>query len=428
MEELPPWKGRLLLIFGGVLGLHRLYIRQIPEAFIYFSTFGVFLLGCLYDSFFFRQDIDNYNELVREYKDPQNKEKYKKGRMQTAQMRYVAFSFNRFLFSVLYGFWIGVLTWLAASVTFGWTDIDHVPFICVLSSGVTAGIYLIGQCGGQTRELSYIWLAAFSSSFLLIRIVHVTVFRALFIAAIIATVIGNRSARMRSIRRRHSLKHFVFWASLYCMLMCVIILGCSRKIMDKQITATRPGNFRETASVGSLIRDRFFDTKRVHSFFHGDPKIEYHSKSASDDADEYKNYEKSNGFWEKVWSGEMFDEITGAAHLTKIDWAELTTVFIIDIFRGESRVIDGKSTIEPFQWAAWRNYLIHKFDFEPLVSDDILKSQCKKWLSDNDSAEKANIFPIFEKHIIIFFQKRREKEYKDYAALATRKACASLMS
>ncbi|CAB3408172.1 unnamed protein product [Caenorhabditis bovis] len=386
MEELPPWKGRLLLIFGGVLGLHRLYIRQIPEAFIYFSTFGVFLLGCLYDSFFFRQDIDNYNELVREYKDPQNKEKYKKGRMQTAQMRYVAFSFNRFLFSVLYGFWIGVLTWLAASVTFGWTDIDHVPFICVLSSGVTAGIYLIGQCGGQTRELSYIWLAAFSSSFLL------------------------------------------FWASLYCMLMCVIILGCSRKIMDKQITATRPGNFRETASVGSLIRDRFFDTKRVHSFFHGDPKIEYHSKSASDDADEYKNYEKSNGFWEKVWSGEMFDEITGAAHLTKIDWAELTTVFIIDIFRGESRVIDGKSTIEPFQWAAWRNYLIHKFDFEPLVSDDILKSQCKKWLSDNDSAEKANIFPIFEKHIIIFFQKRREKEYKDYAALATRKACASLMS
>lgn len=38
---------------------------------------------------------------------------------------------------------------------------------------------------------------------------------------------------------------------------------------------------------------------------------------------------------------------------------ELTTTFIVDVLRSEARVIDGSSTIEPFKWALWRNYLIH---------------------------------------------------------------------
>ncbi|PIO75291.1 TM2 domain protein [Teladorsagia circumcincta] len=56
-------KARILLMFGGVVGLHRLYLEQIPETFIYISTGGVFLLGVLYDSFFLGKQVEFYNML-----------------------------------------------------------------------------------------------------------------------------------------------------------------------------------------------------------------------------------------------------------------------------------------------------------------------------------------------------------------------------
>ncbi|CAI5437714.1 unnamed protein product [Caenorhabditis angaria] len=395
MEEVQPWKARLLLIAGGIFGIHRLYIRQFPEAFVFFSTAGVFLLGCLYDSFVFRFDVEAYNLQCLE-----NEEKdYRKPRQKTL----INYSLTRFLYSVLYGTWIGILAWLACSVTFGWSDINHVPFIFVLAVGVSAGVYIIGQCGGQSRELSYIWISAFSAIFILIRLAQCQVFKALFFTSIISTVIANRSVKIR--KRALTWKHFLFWVSLFLMLVCVIVLGCSRKIMDKQITATRPGNFRETSSIGSLLRDRFFDPKKVHEFFKTSPIIEYNKSNNEKMRTKNEKVKKENGLWDRIWSGEMFDDFTGAAHLTKIDWIELFTVFIVDILRAETKVVENpKSPIEPLQWAAWRNYLIHKFSLKPLVNDEKIKSSCKSWSQQNPTIKK-------------------ERESKDFAAKATRKAC-----
>uniref|UniRef100_A0A8R1HMF2 TM2 domain-containing protein n=1 Tax=Caenorhabditis japonica TaxID=281687 RepID=A0A8R1HMF2_CAEJA len=407
---------RCLIIIGGIFGVHRLYLRQIPEAFVFFSTLGVFLIGWLYDSFMFRYEVEEYNNSLLNCDEngrEREKEKYKKGKLLAAQSKLVDFSFTRFLYSVLYGSYIGFATWLACTVTFGWTDINSIPFIGLVAMGVTAGIYIIGQCGGQSRELAYIWLAAFSSFFIMIRLAQMTVFRATFLSAIVSTVIGNRSAKVR--KRRHTWKHFLFWSSLYLMLICVILLGCSRKVADKQVTATRPGTFSQTISVGSLLRDRIFEPKKVYSFFAGNPLIEYHSKA---DRKSTKNSPKKGGklaekssIWQRIWSGEMFDELTGAAHLTKIDWIELTTTFIVDVLRAESRVVDKSSTVEPFKWALWRNYLIHNFSLDPLVADDRLHVECKRW----QTTEKAA-------------RKNEAGKEQDFGVLATRQACSTFMS
>ncbi|EFP12674.1 hypothetical protein GCK72_002444 [Caenorhabditis remanei] len=419
--EVKPWIVRLILIVGGLFGAHRLYLKQVPEAFVFFSTLGVVLIGWLYDSFMFKYEVNAYNQLIKQSDDNKEKEKWKSvvsekspkpilpvfrnGKLQLAQSRFVEFSFTRFLYSVLYGSYIGLATWLACTVTFGWTDINLIPFICVVALGITAGIYIIGQCGEQSRELSYIWLASFSSMFIMVRLAQTTVFRAIFLTAIVSTVIGNRSAKIK--RRRHTWKHFLFWSSLFMMLVCVILLGCSRKVADKQVTATRPGTFRETTSVGSLLRDRVFDPKKVHSFFEGNPIIEYHSKSDSKSKPPTKNH-KNVSFWQQVWSGELFDELTGAAHLTKIDWIELTTTFIVDVLRAEARVIDKSSTVEPFKWALWRNYLIHRFSLDPLTSDDRLRAECKKWQKEQKS--------------------KRGNEEKDYKILAAKQGCSTFQS
>ncbi|UMM13168.1 hypothetical protein L5515_001583 [Caenorhabditis briggsae] len=404
-KDVKPWVVRIILIVGGILGAHRLYLKQVPEAFVFFSTFGVFLIGWLYDSFMFKYEVDAYNQLINLNKENKDKEKWKNGRLQTAQSKFVEFSLTRFLYSVLYGLYIGIGTWLACTLTFGWTDINSIPFVSVVALGITAGVYIIGHCGGQSRELSFIWISSFSSMFLMVRVFQSAVFRSIFIASIVSTLVGNRTAKNK--RSRHTWRHFLFWSSLFMMLVCVILLGCSRKIGEKQITATRPGSFRETTSVGSLMRDRIFDSKKVYSFFEGNPIIEY-SISDSSQTERSTASKKSNSFWQHVWSGELFDELTGAAHLTKIDWVELTMTFIVDVLRAEARVINKSSTVEPFKWALWRNYLIHRFSLDPLVSDDQIRSECKKWQQEQNQ--------------------KRESSEKDFSMIAAKRGCATFQS
>lgn len=164
------------------------------------------------------------------------------------------------------------------------------------------------------------------------------------------------------------------------MLVCVILLGCSRKVADKQVynhwletflellkqenhekssfssfrwlpRVQEPSRKRHLSEVFSeidfSIRRRstgtlFHSKSRKYkflkvvllpseipmpfSFFEGSPLIEYHSKS---DYSKDKKAAKSDGkssFWQQIWSGELFDEFTGAAHLTKIDWVRFLEI------------------------------------------------------------------------------------------------------
>lgn len=64
-----PTLARFFLCIGGVFGVHRLYIDQVFESLIYFSTFGVFFLGPVYDVFYLNRLVQNYNDEQRYLKE-----------------------------------------------------------------------------------------------------------------------------------------------------------------------------------------------------------------------------------------------------------------------------------------------------------------------------------------------------------------------
>ncbi|VDM69145.1 unnamed protein product, partial [Strongylus vulgaris] len=97
-------KARMLLMVGGIAGLHKLYLEQVPEAFVYISTGGIFLLGTLYDSFYIGQQVDLYNML--KLGEGEELKKYKNGRLMANLSRIVPFSIPRFMASVAYAVWL----------------------------------------------------------------------------------------------------------------------------------------------------------------------------------------------------------------------------------------------------------------------------------------------------------------------------------
>ncbi|KAK6727637.1 hypothetical protein RB195_005371 [Necator americanus] len=130
-------KARILLMVGGVVGLHKLYLEQVPEAFVYISTGGVFLLGTLYDSFYIGKQVDFYNML--KLGEDEELKKYRNGKLMTNLSRMVPFSIPRFLASVGYAVWLGFLCWTAGSVTFGRSASDSLLMVSALAAAVTAG-------------------------------------------------------------------------------------------------------------------------------------------------------------------------------------------------------------------------------------------------------------------------------------------------
>lgn len=45
---------------GGIFGAHRLFLRQVPEAFVFFSTIGVFFIGELFRLYIVKKRKKNF--------------------------------------------------------------------------------------------------------------------------------------------------------------------------------------------------------------------------------------------------------------------------------------------------------------------------------------------------------------------------------
>lgn len=60
-------RARAWLMVGGQFGLHHLYMDEPLEAFIYFSTAGLFLMGVLFDAFAIHSIVRRRNALLRRF-------------------------------------------------------------------------------------------------------------------------------------------------------------------------------------------------------------------------------------------------------------------------------------------------------------------------------------------------------------------------
>ncbi|KJH46671.1 TM2 domain protein [Dictyocaulus viviparus] len=132
-----PLKARILLMTGGIFGLHRFYLDEIPEAFIFFSTGGVFLLGVVYDSFYINKYVDLYN--MKKLGEVGEIKKFKNGKLLANLSKMVRFSLLRFSTSVAYAVWLGFLCWLAGSVMLGRIEYGSLVMTSALAAAVAIG-------------------------------------------------------------------------------------------------------------------------------------------------------------------------------------------------------------------------------------------------------------------------------------------------
>jgi len=55
------WIGYVLLLLGGIFGIHKFYLGQWVWGLIYLFTGGIFLIGCLVDLFTLPSQVRLYN-------------------------------------------------------------------------------------------------------------------------------------------------------------------------------------------------------------------------------------------------------------------------------------------------------------------------------------------------------------------------------
>ncbi|GMR52809.1 hypothetical protein PMAYCL1PPCAC_23004, partial [Pristionchus mayeri] len=228
----PPVKsvqlGRLLLMGGGLLGLHKVYVNRLPEAFIRLSTLGIGMIGLFYDSFTIASDVQHFNDSME-----------KKGTKKASKAAvHIPFSIPRFVSSLLFACWLGFLAWAAASLTYAKHDQQGGRMMAGLTVAVTLGIYIAGNCGEQRRTLYEIF---FTVSGVLPVVMGPFLgwspLQAVAVAASIGTIVGNRTAkRAESSEDRLSRVHFVLWTSIFLLNTVLLVDGLDRQCLRREFT------------------------------------------------------------------------------------------------------------------------------------------------------------------------------------------------
>ncbi|VDN29236.1 unnamed protein product [Gongylonema pulchrum] len=312
-------RARLLLMFGGPLGLHLLYLHEPLEAYVYFATFGFFLLGVFFDVFTLNGRVAEQNRKLEGF------EKSKSCKVKT--------SLSRFLAQFLFGCFIGFLFSFAGVLLFGTKY--RTLLALIVAAGITQGVYVVGNCGEQQRSLLYILVSAIASSMATMVLLDLPFYRAVLLVSISATFAGNRSARSRSFVDQPSSRSYLVLSLIHSVIVLIIAIGLTRVVLDRRISVvTGNGESRVIASVGSIIHDRYF-RHPAKDVFHHFSRIEYLPPRRTAVLDQTPQRDGDYG---------LFDYIV---------------VFIVDFMRYDSsarkRADDGPNAL---QLAIWRTFVL----------------------------------------------------------------------
>ncbi|VDN23839.1 unnamed protein product [Gongylonema pulchrum] len=330
-------RARLLLMFGGPLGLHLLYLHEPLEAYVYFATFGFFLLGVFFDVFTLNGRVAEQNRKLEGF------EKNRSCKVKT--------SLGRFLAQFLFGCFIGFLFSCAGVLLFGTKY--RALLALIVAAGITqvkvccvAGVYVVGNCREQQRSLLYILVSAIASSIATMVLLNLPFYRAVLLVSISATFAGNRSAQSRSFVEQPSSRSYLVLSLIHSFIVLIIAIGLTRVVLDRRISVvTGSGESRVIASVGSIIHDRYF-RHPAKDVFHHFSRIEYLPPRRTAVLDQTPQRDGDYG---------LFDYIV---------------VFIVDFMRYDSsarkRVDDGPNAL---QLAVWRTFVLQQ-DYRHSLRDD----------------------------------------------------------
>lgn len=149
LKPLPAQKSVILAyacwLFGGVFGLHHLYLHRDRHAFVFFCSFGgYFGLGWLYDAFSIPEYVRDCNE------DPKFVDKFKETLRKFKKPEY---SSKRFLSAVMVAFLFGQTFSMAIpEEVFGGIDWNFLHWGVPLV--ISFGIWIVGNIG---RERGVLW-------------------------------------------------------------------------------------------------------------------------------------------------------------------------------------------------------------------------------------------------------------------------------
>ncbi|GMS99863.1 hypothetical protein PENTCL1PPCAC_22038, partial [Pristionchus entomophagus] len=341
---------RLLLMGGGLLGLHKIYVNRLPEAFIRLSTFGGGLIGLFYDSFTIAADVDQYNE-------SREKKGMKKG---SSVDSHVPFSISRFVFSLLYACWLGFLFWMAASLTYAKHDQQGGRMMAGLTIAVTLGVYIAGNCGDQRRTLYEIFFTVSGVLPVVMGpLLNWSPLQAVAVAASIGTIMGNRTARRAEASEdRLGRVHFIFWTSLFLMNTVLLVDGLDRQCLRREFTVESQSGVKSIdalkMSVQGITAEWFTNSDATRRHFKTDGENPLQIK-----------------FFPLLKREPQYLEYMGVQPGTASPhWVEHLSGAIVDAVRG---VAEGRNWPE---YAFSRRYLITMLDAPSLSTDVFLKKKC----------------------------------------------------
>lgn len=139
-------------LFGGIFGVHHLYLGRDRQAFVWWSTLGgYFGVGWLHDLFYIPAMVRDTNE------DPKFLEEFFK-RLQTEKKP--SFSINRFIGAVMISYIWGQVAMMAIP-----NDVFHGMNLSFLNWGVplfvALGVWTVGNIGREKGKLWHCLLAAY---------------------------------------------------------------------------------------------------------------------------------------------------------------------------------------------------------------------------------------------------------------------------
>ncbi|VDK67447.1 unnamed protein product [Onchocerca ochengi] len=349
---------RLLLMFGGPLGLHLLYLHEPLEAYVYFATFGISLVAVFYDALTLNSRVASRNEEI-DIEDIGDR-----------KVKVVSTSIIRFIAQFLFGCWIGFLFCLVTVLLFG---IGHRVLLALfIAIGVAQGVYVVGNCRKQQRSLIYIALSAVLSSLIAVVLFNLSLYRAIFFTSISATFIGNRSTQLRNVQKFSFITYFVL-SLIHSFIMIIIMIGLIRIVFDRRISVVMENSYaRVSASLGSIIQDKYF---RVPSkdIFENFTRIEYLPSQHVTilNTETSRTYHRSD---QEEWC--IFDYLT----VLIIDFMRYGTVL------SKNKEMKGSNAL---QLAVWRAFALHILDVTPYASDEKVLQECSKYLKNKEVIKEA---------------------------------------
>ncbi|KAK0424152.1 hypothetical protein QR680_008517 [Steinernema hermaphroditum] len=382
---------RIYLMFGGVFGLHRAYLRQYPEAFIMLSTLGGFVLGVVVDSFRIHRLADEYNDRLLDdvekrrrqlefQKENEELEKMKANGGQSAEQKTEStpikvarnadqiseVSAYQFTFEALYGIYLCFLVWCTLEFLSNDEDGYTLWKILVLSLASASGVYIAGNV--QNRTASFVF--AFQGAFMLMFVLSYLTTNMLFIcimpscSAVIFVHIVN-FYRKPANKRNFTLSNFIFWTSVFNLLLATLFIGISRQVFDLRITVRdRISKSSSTSSLGTLSTNYlFFDYEQTEEFFVDHKDIQYNLPSG---------YNKENTKW---------IHYLGVA---------LTDYLRYDVNYRNLR--KKKSELpSPIKWVSWRVWLLVNTFLPPHSTDKTISEKCVEINSQMPTSLRINV-------------------------------------